>query len=125
MSKNLATIESEVLSFHEERLQAVEAGVSSCNVSLAECRIEINHLGNQLKSGVDSIVERLDMTNDQHSTLSKEMMRMSPRIEKLEESLRKTIARNSWIKKSIIGLLLAGLGGALAKVGEKVAEWIK
>src|SRR5258706_14310905 len=123
---------SPMLASHEGRLQRVEEAVGECSVGIAEARGEIEvikgkieGIAGDVREGFSALVERLDKDNqrhdnidERHTAMVEELKKLHPRLEAIDPKHKARAKQISGVKKAGIGLVLAGLGGAVAKAGE-------
>jgi hypothetical protein len=107
-----------LLESHEGRLQRVESGVTSCNISLAETRVEIKSIAETVRDGFEALGAKMDVSHAQHGQLSEGLRDLVPRLEKLEESHASRKRQVALVRKSGIGLVLTLAGAFFAKAGE-------
>lgn len=112
---------STLISSHEDRLQRVESNVGDLTVAVAEARGDIQRTEGKVDDGFQALSEKLDRYNGLHERFEF----LEPKVARLEAGAKGRARLVSGIKKAGIGILLTGLGGAAAKLGEVLLVWWK
>jgi hypothetical protein len=93
----------------------LEEGVQECNTSLVEARSDIKYMRESMKESLNELASKVDLVLTSVADIK-------PRLEKVEETHRISSARYSWVRNTIVGLVIGGLG---VVVSQLVSHYVK
>lgn len=120
---------------HEDRIQAVESGVSELSAQVAANSIKLENLTEKLEKSVGYILEKIEtciepvvikLDNHIHDDkeISEQTKKNSDKIEQLEQSEARRSAFRRIFKKVALPLALAGGGVLATKFAESIWTWM-
>ncbi len=98
----------------------MEEGLGESRTEISNTGLELKHLKEEVKSGMDTLAGKMDRSHNQHEEIRDELRALSPRLIALEAVKVRSARRIKTMKGGAWGLFMALFGGVAIKAG----EWI-